>query len=49
MLQIALQYNVPRMKQATKEVSKGLPLFLLLISFNNLIGLISILFNFLPI
>lgn len=38
------------MKQATKEVSKGLPLFVsLIVSFNNLIGLISILFNFLPI
>ena len=28
MLQIALQYNVPRMKQATNEVSEDLPLFL---------------------
>ena len=27
MLQIALQYNVPRMKQATNEVSEDLPLF----------------------
>ena len=37
------------MKQATKEVSKGLPLFVsLIVFFNNLIGLISILFNFLP-
>jgi len=35
---------------STKEVSKGLPLFVsLIVSFNNLIGLISILFNFLPI
>ena len=28
MLQIALQYNVPRMKQATNEVSEDLPLFI---------------------
>ena len=28
MLQIALQYTLPRMKQATDEVSKDLPLFL---------------------
>jgi len=28
MLQIALQYTIPRMKQATNEVSKDLPLFL---------------------
>jgi hypothetical protein len=35
------------MKQATKEVSKELPLLVSLIgSFNSLIGLISILFNF---
>ena len=27
MLQIALQYTLPRMKQATKELSEGLPLF----------------------
>ena len=28
MLQIALQYTLPRMKQATNEVSLDLPLFL---------------------
>ena len=28
MLQIALQYTLPRMKQATNEVSVDLPLFL---------------------
>ena len=28
MLQIALQYTLPRMKQATNEVSEDLPLFL---------------------
>ena len=28
MLQIALQYTLPRMKQAANEVSKDLPLFL---------------------
>ena len=28
MLQIALQYNVPRMKLATNEVSEDLPLFI---------------------
>ena len=28
MLQIALQYNIPRMKQATNEVSEDLPLFI---------------------
>ena len=28
MLQIALQCNVPRMKQATNEVSEDLPLFI---------------------
>ena len=28
MLQIALQYNVPRMKQASNEVSEDLPLFI---------------------
>ncbi len=28
MLQIALQYTLPRMKKATNEVSKDLPLFL---------------------
>ena len=27
MLQIALQYTLPRMKQATNKVSKDLPLF----------------------
>ena len=27
MLQIALQYTLPRMKQATNEVSEDLPLF----------------------
>jgi len=27
MLQIALQYTLPRMKQATSEVSEDLPLF----------------------
>ena len=27
MLQIALQYTLPRMKQATNELSEGLPLF----------------------
>ena len=27
MLQIALQYTIPRMKQATNEVSEDLPLF----------------------
>jgi hypothetical protein len=27
MLQIALQFNLPRMKQATNEVSKDSPLF----------------------
>ena len=29
MLQIALQYTLPRMKQATNEVSEDLPLFVL--------------------
>ena len=28
MLQIALQYTLPRMKQATNEVSEDLPLFI---------------------
>ena len=28
MLQIALQYTLPRMKQATNEVSEDLPLFM---------------------
>jgi len=28
MLQIALQYTLPKMKQTTSEVSKDLPLFL---------------------
>ena len=28
MLQMVLQYTLPRMKQATSEVSKDLPLFL---------------------
>ena len=28
MLQIALQYTIPRMKQATNEVSVDLPLFI---------------------
>ena len=28
MLQIALQYNIPRMKQATNVVSEDLPLFI---------------------
>jgi len=28
MLQIALQYTIPRMKQATNEVSEDLPLFI---------------------
>ena len=28
MLQIALQYTLPRMKQATDEVSEDLPLFI---------------------
>ena len=28
MLQIALQYTLPRMKQATNEVSENLPLFI---------------------
>ena len=28
MLQIALQYTIPRMKQATNEVSDDLPLFI---------------------
>ena len=28
MLQIALQYNIPRLKQATNEVSEDLPLFI---------------------
>ena len=29
MLQIALQYTLPRMKQATNQVSEDLPLFVL--------------------
>ena len=28
MLQVALQYTLPRMKQATNEVSEDLPLFI---------------------
>ncbi len=28
LLQIALQYTLPRMKQATNEVSEDLPLFI---------------------
>jgi len=28
MLQIALQFSLPRMKQATNEVSEDLPLFI---------------------
>ena len=28
MLQIALQYNIPRMEQATNEVSEDLPFFM---------------------
>ena len=42
MLQIALQYTLPRMKQATNEVSEDLPLF---VQFKDLLYLNIITFN----
>ena len=34
MLQIALQYTLPRMKQATNDVNEDLPLFINLVQKN---------------
>ena len=39
MLQIALQYTLPRMKQATNEVSEDLPLFIRVSSGRKTLGL----------